>query len=123
LEFGVSTTISPSPIRDHIKVHERYPIPTHTPFTQVCCELHIGEQGISNNIDIDFLIYFFSINLPVVVVVLVVVVVAEEVDVVLVVVVVAEEVDVVDVAEEVAEVAEVAEVDVVDVSVVVSKYF
>jgi hypothetical protein len=101
-------------------VHERYPIPTHTPFTQVCCELHIGEQGISNNIDIDFLIYFFSINLPVVVVVLVIVIVAEKVDAVLVVVVVAEEVDVVDVAEEVAE---VAEVDVVDVSVVVSKYF
>ncbi len=70
LEFGVATTISPSPARDHVKVHERYPVPTHTPRTQVCCAGHVDGQGISsNNNDSNFVIYDFSIDLPVVVVV------------------------------------------------------
>lgn len=33
---GVATTISPSPGRDHVNVHERNPIPTHTPCTHLC---------------------------------------------------------------------------------------
>jgi hypothetical protein len=46
--LGVATTISPSPGRDHVSVHERYPIPTHTPCTHVCWEVHVGEQIMAN---------------------------------------------------------------------------
>ncbi len=49
-------------------MHERYPIPTHLPCTHVCCEVHVAEQGISNKNNSNFVIYFFSIILPVVVV-------------------------------------------------------
>jgi len=53
-----------NPSVDHVKVIERYPIPTHTPFTHVCCEVQAGEQGISNENPINltnfFPIYLFT---------------------------------------------------------------
>ena len=49
LPVGVARTISPSSGRDHIRVHERYPIPTQTPCTHLCYEIHAGEQGIYKN--------------------------------------------------------------------------
>ena len=84
LEFGVVTTISPSPERDHVKVQERYPVPTHLPRTQTCCAGHADGQAISNNNNDDssFGIYDFGIDLPVVVVVVVDVLVDVLVDVV-----------------------------------------